>query len=62
MPGSRALKEVTTCTPANERAIMGSPKEKAPMGKDKQFNQTGPKATGPNYPQWHLGSGKPITK
>ena len=63
MPLSRALKEKTTCSPANERKVKSrSMTEKAPTPKTKQFKQTGKKDTGPNYPQWHLGSGKPITK
>lgn len=63
MPLSRALKEVTTCSPANEKKVESrSMSEKAPKGKSKQFNQTGSKDTGPNYPQWHLGKGKPVAK
>lgn len=30
--------------------------------KNKQYNHTGKKYTGPNYAQLNLGSGKPITK
>ena len=63
MPLSRALKEKTTCSPANERKVASrSMTEKAPKPTTKQYNQTGKKDTGPNYPQWKLGKGTPVTK
>lgn len=48
MPGSRAMKEKLMCSPSNHK---GPGKESVSKPKNKQYNQTGPKATGPNYPK-----------
>ena len=55
MAGSRALKEVTLC---KNHPKSGGKKEAAKVMPTKQYNHTGPKDTGPNYPQWNFGSGK----
>ena len=41
---------------------VGGKKESAPKSKSKQYSHTGPKASGPNYPQWKLNGGKSIGK
>lgn len=41
---------------------MGSPKEKAPVPSTPQYKQTGPKYTGPNYAQYHLGKKGSVLK
>jgi hypothetical protein len=58
MPGSRALKEVTLCKSHGG----GGKKESAPKIATKQFTNPKVSNSGPNYPQWNFGSGKPITK
>ena len=57
MPGSRALKEQTTC-----KSHKSGGKESAPKGNSKQYTHSGPKYTGPNYPQWKVGSNKGTIK
>lgn len=52
MAGSRALKEVTLCKTHSK----GGAKESAPVTNSKQFVSPKVSNTGPNYPQWHLGS------
>lgn len=50
MPGSRALKEETLCSPRNHK---GPGKESVASPKNsKQYNQSGPKGNDkPNYPR-----------
>lgn len=59
----RALKEETRCSPANERKVGARANtEKAATPKSKQYTTPKKTGTGPNYPQWQLGGGKPIGK
>lgn len=51
MAGSRALKQVV-----RTKKVSGK-KESSKTPKTRQYQQTGPKHTGPNYPQWRLGMG-----
>lgn len=62
MPGSRALKEVTYCNEGRTRQIPGT-KEKVgkAIGKSKQYQQTGKKYAGPNYPDKATGIVVPKT-
>lgn len=55
MPGSRALKEITLCNEGRSKPV-GGKKESAPVTNSKQYVSPKASNTGPNYPQWHLGS------
>lgn len=52
MAGSRALKEETMCKNHN----IGGKKESAPKSNSKQYTNAKVSNSGPNYPQWKLGS------
>ena len=63
MPGSRALKELTTCNEGKTRKVAGTKQATGPaMGQSKQYMQTGKKYSGPNYPDKdpHVSTGKPL--
>ena len=46
----RALKEKTTCSPANERKVTAGGKEKIPTPASKQYTFPKVKNSAPNYP------------
>lgn len=61
MPGSRAMKEVLMCNEGKTRKVAGTKQATGPaQGESKQYNQTGKKYTGPNYPDKdpHVSTGK----